>query len=202
MIGLIYKGNSVLVFLLFGYIHSFCIESDSTILNNSQSNKTKNSDTIFYSEVPSVFINAPHENVDMNELLRYQRLIRNVKKAYPYAIIARDKLKELNENLSKISSKKQQKLYVDSVEHQMMVQYEEELKNLTVTQGRILIKLIDREIGNTSYDLVKEYRGSFSAFFWQTLARLFGSSLKTKYYPNGEDKDIEEIILKIQTGQI
>jgi len=187
---------------MFGSMNSFCNEIDTIKVNNNINTKINTSDTIFYSEVPSVFINAPHENVDMNELLRYQRLIRNVKKAYPYAIIARDKLKELNENLSKISSKKQQKLYVDSVEHQMMVQYEEELKNLTVTQGRILIKLIDREIGNTSYDLVKEYRGSFSAFFWQTLARLFGSSLKTKYYPNGEDKDIEEIILKIQTGQI
>ncbi len=194
--------KAILILLIFMY-NQFCFsENRFSFVGDSIKTKVIDGDTVFYSEVPSVFINAPRENTDINELLRYQRLVRNVKKAYPYAIIARDKLRDVNENLSKLSSKKKQKQYVDSVEHQLKIQYEEELKNLTVTQGRILIKLIDREIGNTSFNLVKEYRGSFSAFFWQSLARLFGSNLKTRYYPNGEDKDIEEIILKIQSGQI
>jgi hypothetical protein len=190
----------IIILLIFRCFQS--VGNEIVLFSDSIKAKIINGDTIYISEVPSVFINAPHENSDVNELLRYQRLVRNVKKVYPYAIIARDKLKEVNDCLMKLNSKKEQKQYVDSVEHQLKNQYEEELKNLTVTQGRILIKLIDREIGNSSYNLVKEYRGTFSAFFWQTLARIFGSSLKTRYYPNGEDKNIEEIILKIQSGQI
>jgi hypothetical protein len=80
--------------------------------------------------------------------------------------------------------------------------FEGELTKLTITQGRILIKLIDRETQHTSYDLVKDLRGSFEAVFWQTLARLFGSNLKSTYDANGEDQMIEEIIMLIDYGMI
>jgi hypothetical protein len=73
---------------------------------------------------------------------------------------------------------------------------------LTVTQGRILIKLIDRETGNTSYSLVKELRGSLQAFFWQGLARLFGSNLKSEYDANGQDVQIEAIVQQIERGEL
>jgi hypothetical protein len=194
--------NGIVILQISICAQSFSWGNELFFVDDSIKTKIIGGDTVYCSEVPPVFINAPRENTDVNELLKYQRLVRNVKKAYPFAIIARDKLKEVNETLMKLNSKKEQKQYVDSVEHRLKIQYEAELRDLTVTQGRILIKLIDREIGNTSYNLVKEYRGSFSAFFWQSLARLFGSNLKSKYYPNGEDKDIEEIILKIQSGQI
>ena len=76
------------------------------------------------------------------------------------------------------------------------------MKKLTVNQGRILLKLIDRETGNTSYELVKELRGTISAVFWQTIARLFGSDLRAQYDPKGEDKLIERVVRMIETGQI
>lgn len=88
------------------------------------------------------------------------------------------------------------------VEQELLVEFEDDLKQLTITQGRILIKLVDRETGSTSYELVKELRGTFSAFFWQTLARLFGSNLKSVYDPYGEDRLIEEIIFLIDRGQL
>ena len=81
-------------------------------------------------------------------------------------------------------------------------EFEGELKKLTIKQGIILVKLIDRETGNTSYELVKQLRGSFSAFLWQSLARLFGSNLKLEYDPYGEDKLIEEIVVMIEQGVI
>ena len=84
----------------------------------------------------------------------------------------------------------------------MKAQFEEELKNLTVTQGQILIKLIDRQTDYTTYDVVKEMRGTFSAFMWQTMARLFGSTLKSEYDKAGEDKLIEDIIAQIESGEI
>jgi hypothetical protein len=83
-----------------------------------------------------------------------------------------------------------------------MKQYSDELKGLTVNQGKILIKLIDRETGNSSYEMVKELKGSFSAFMWQTVARLFGDNLKSTYDPDEEDRDIENIIGLIETGAI
>jgi len=73
---------------------------------------------------------------------------------------------------------------------------------MTFSQGKILIKLVDRETGNSSYELVKELRGAFSAFFYQAFARIFGFNLKIKYDPEGEDREIETIVKMIETGQI
>jgi hypothetical protein len=82
-----------------------------------------------------------------------------------------------------------------------MAQYKEEIKGLTITQGRLLIKLLDRQTGKTSYEMIKELRGSFSAFMWQTVACLFGNDLKDKYDPE-ENQNIESIIHLIEVGAI
>lgn len=129
-------------------------------------------------------------------------MVYNVRKVYPYAILAKNKLESINCELEKLGTNSERKLYLDKAEKELRSQFEEELKNLTITQGKILIKLIDRETGNTTYSWVKELRGSFQAFFWQSIARLVGSNLKVKYDPTGDDKAIEEIIVMIETGQI
>ncbi|MBK7854737.1 MAG: DUF4294 domain-containing protein [Bacteroidetes bacterium] len=87
-------------------------------------------------------------------------------------------------------------------EDEMKARFDAELKKLTMTQGRILIKLIDRETGNTSYTLVKELRGNLSAFYWQGLAKLFGSNLKTEFDAQGEDAAIEQICRAIERGEL
>ncbi len=161
-----------------------------------------NNDTFYISNLPPVYIYPPTELKDRKELFRYQRLVYNVRKVYPYAILAKNKLESINTELEKLNSEKERKIYLDKAENELRVQFEEELKNLTITQGKILIKLIDRETGNTTYTWVKELRGSFQAFFWQSIARLVGSNLKVKYEPLGDDKAIEEIIVMIETGQI
>ena len=86
------------------------------------------------------------------------------------------------------------------VESDLRAEYEEELMKLTVTQGKILIKLVDRETGNSSYNLVKELRNGLTAFFWQGLARLFGNDLKTEYDAIAFDKDIEQIVASIESS--
>lgn len=131
---------------------------------------------------------------------RYTRLMYNVRKAYPFAIIARDELKIMNDSLTYIAGDKERKKFIKEYEKQMFRKYETKLRKLTFSQGKILIKLVYREMGNTSYELVKEYRGSFSAVFWQGIARLFGSDLKSVYDPKGEDKDIELIVQMIEAG--
>lgn len=133
---------------------------------------------------------------------RYTKLIRDVKRAYPYAIYAKKKLDEMENEFSMLKTEKERKKYVKSIENQLMDEFGNELKKLTITQGRILLKLIDRETGDTSYELLRELRGSVSAVFWQTIARLFGSDLKSQYDPKGDDILIERVVRLIEAGQI
>ena len=159
-------------------------------------------DTIPYVTLKELVVIAERPSNKLFDFDRYGRLKRDVKKAYPYAKIAGKKLKQLNEVLAKLDNESKRKKYLKLAEDELKREFEGDLKKLTLRQGRILIKLIDRETGNSSYNLVKELRGSFSAFMWQSLARLFGSNLKEKYDPNGEDVLIEEIVLKIEKGEI
>jgi hypothetical protein len=171
--------------------------------NDSSSEKASH-DTIFNADIQPVYIYTPRifKDSEKKELQRYLRLVYNVKRAYPFAKIAGQKLREVNENLKNIKTKKEKEAYIAQTEEEMKKQFENDLKKLTITQGKILIKLFYRETGSTTYEVVKELRGSFEAFFWQALARLFGSSLKTKYDPLGEDADIEMIVQLIETGQL
>ncbi|MBN1182735.1 MAG: DUF4294 domain-containing protein [Bacteroidales bacterium] len=159
-------------------------------------------DTFFVATIEEVYIFPRHKFKNRWEERRYRRLIHNVKRAYPYAVLANKMLQEINENVKKIPTEKGRKEYMKQVEEDIKAEFEEELKGLTITQGRILIKLIDRETGDTSYDLVKELRGTFSAVVWQTLARIFGSNLKSEFDATGEDKLIDEIVIMIENGQL
>ncbi len=130
------------------------------------------------------------------------RLIKNVKKVYPYAKLAGIKLQEYNEIFLTMSSEKEKRKLIRQVEKELKDEFGDELRSLTFSQGKILIKLIDRETGNSSFELVQELRGKFVAFFWQTFARIFGYNLKVKYDPEGKDRNIEIIILMIENGSI
>lgn len=133
---------------------------------------------------------------------RYRRMIRNVKKTYPYAKVAGVRLKELDDHLTTLDSEKEQKEYIQQTEKEIMDQFEKEVKKLTVTQGIILVKLIDRETGRTSYQVIRDLKGRVTAFFWQGIARIFGNNLKTEYDPEAQDKIIEHIVLGIEAGFI
>jgi hypothetical protein len=121
---------------------------------------------------------------------------------YPYALIVRVKLEDVNRELEKISGDKEMKKYIRDVEKNVFGDYEDDMRNMTLTQGRLLIKLIDRETQNTSYELIRQYRGGLSAAFWQGIARIFGTDLKAEYDPYGEDAIIEQIISDIEAGRI
>jgi hypothetical protein len=161
-----------------------------------------NGDTILLAFIDEVNIAAKRRFKNKFDERRYWKLVYNLKKVYPYAKLARVKLQEMNAHFLTLKTEKQKKAYTKQMEKEIRDQFEDELKKLTITQGRLLIKLIDRETGNTSYELVKELRGTFSAVFWQTLARLFGSNLKTEYDAKGDDRLIEDILLAIDAGYL
>ncbi len=133
---------------------------------------------------------------------RYKRLVHNVKRVYPYSLVVRQQFTEINDTLQKIKGDKERKQFLKDYESDLFGKYEDDIKHMTITQGRILIKLIDRETQNTSYELIRDYRGSISAFFWQGIARIFGSNLKAEYEPEGKDYLIEKVIYEIENGRL
>jgi hypothetical protein len=162
----------------------------------------KNGDTILMSNIREVFVYPKPRFSSKREMRRYDRLYHNVLRVYPYAKMAGEKYRIVSTHLLTLKTDKEKKEYINQVEAEIKDKYEDGLKELTITQGRILLKLIDRETGETSYTILKDYKNSFSAIFWQTLARIFGHDLKSEFDPEGEDKLINEILIQIESGKI
>lgn len=137
-----------------------------------------------------------------HEAVKFTRLIRDVKIAYPFARVVGIKVKEYNDIIATSASKSEKKAKMKEAEAELKKQFENDIKNLTETQGIILMKLIDRETGESSYELIKDFRGGLMAVFYQSLGTLFGYNLKITYDPSGEDKDIEQIVLMLESGQL
>jgi len=174
-------------------------QKDTSVLTRAV---VEGSDTIPIIDLPEVRVYLRRDFEYLYLKRRYRRMIRNIKKAYPYARIAADELKKLDDHLLTLDSEKEQKAYVNQAEKEIMKRFEKDVRKLTVTQGIILVKLIDRETGRTSYQVIKELKGGFTAFFWQGIARIFGNNLKTEYDPVYQDKVMEDIVLGIEAGFI
>ncbi|MDF2433529.1 MAG: hypothetical protein JWP44_3160 [Mucilaginibacter sp.] len=129
------------------------------------------------------------------DLDNYRRLRYNVLKVLPYARFAAQRYSQLQRDLAITADKHKQKELINVCETQIKDLFNKEIKDLTISQGEVLIKLIDRETGNTSYAMVKDLKGGFKAFVLQSAARIFGHDLKETYNPD-EQKDIEAILLK------
>jgi hypothetical protein len=162
----------------------------------------RNGETLPEIEIKEVNIVGRKKPSAAFQYWRYERLVYNVKRVYPYAVLVRTKLNDVNSKLESMQSDKERKDYIREFEKQVFKDYEGDMQDMTITQGRILIKLIDRETQITSYNLIKEYRGKITAAFWQGIARLFGTNLKDEYDPYGDDAIIEKIIQEIEAGRL
>ena len=157
-------------------------------------------DTIFSSFLPEIVVKGkPRSNVRYK---RYQnsmtRLEYNVRKAYPYALIVARKVDEINAKLETMPLSRDRDKWLDDEYKKLFKEFKAPLMQLTYTQGRILVKLIDRETSTKAYTHIKNFRNGVSAVFWQSIALMFGNNLKATYDPLGEDAEIEEIVLKIR----
>ena len=163
--------------------------------------KVEDGDTVYYVQITDLVVRAPRKFRNAADERQFWRLVGNVKKVYPYAKLAGVKLYDLNQNYLAIPTERERKAYSKKVEEELMAEFEGELRKLTITQGRILMRLVDRETGFTTFEIVKDFRGSISALFWQGVARIFGSNLRANYDPSsGEDRIIEQIIREIDEG--
>lgn len=134
------------------------------------------------------------------DLRRYRRLVDAVKKVYPIAKIAKAKMAGMEEELLRLPTKKAQKAYIKQVYHEIKDEYTPIVKRMTRTQGRVLLKLIDRETEYTAYEVLREFRGGFVAGFWQGVSKIFGQNLKSEYDKEGEDRIIEQIVVYYEAG--
>lgn len=164
--------------------------------------KIVGTDTLTVVDVQPIIIFPPTVIRTKKESVRYDRLVYNVKKVYPYAKLAGAKLREYEKILDTIPTEKGKKIFLKKAQHSLEEQFGKEIRDLTFSQGKILIKLVYRETGNSTFELIKELRGGFTAFIFQTLATLFGYNLKTGYDPGGTDQAIEQIVLMIEAGAI
>lgn len=131
---------------------------------------------------------------------RDMRLRYNVYKVYPYAVIAAGILKDVDVNLDKLPTKREKKAYLKSVERELNSRFKGQLEDLTIEQGQILVRLIDRQAGKNCYSIIRELKGGFSAVIWQSVALLFNNNLKREYDPDDRDKDIETIVREIEAS--
>lgn len=159
-------------------------------------------DTVPTVQLPEAQVEKRWKARDRREAARYDKLTRNIQKVYPYARVTGELLREYEHDLQRIGRESDRDLYIKLAEAELRAEFEAELKDLTTSQGRVLVKLVDRETGKTSYDLVKELRGGFQAFMWQGLARLFGQDLKSQYDAAGEDAMMEVVVGRIERGEL
>ena len=137
----------------------------------------------------------------LGDIRRHRKLIRNVKAVYPYALDARRYFESLTTQLDTITTQRERDKITKALEKEIVKRYTPVLEKMTYSQGKILIRLIDRETERTSYQILEEFRGKFAAKFWNTIARIFRANLKQEYDPTqGEDKLIEQIIILYEAG--
>lgn len=132
----------------------------------------------------------------------YAKLVSDVRKVYPYARLISQSIIETYEFMETLPDEKAKQKHLEQVQKFMMDEYKPQLKKMSRSQGKILIKLIDRECNTPSYNIVKALVGSFKAGVYNIFAGMFGNSLKTEYDPYGKDRDIESIVIQIQEGSL
>jgi hypothetical protein len=188
-----------IIFILSGFSLDLFSQENKGIIVHA---KITDTDTLITQNLPEFCVSAKMPWKLKSEFKSYSKLVYNVKKVYPYAKLAGIKLGEYEELLMNAANDQERKKLMKQAEDELRDEFEEDIKKLTYKQGIILIKLVDRETGNSSYTLIQELRGKFTAFFWQTFAKLFGYNLKEEYDPQGKDKEIEDVVVMIENGQI
>lgn len=159
-----------------------------------------NGDTIYAYTMRPVLIGAFRPYNDKEKDKKFKRLQYHVKKIYPYAKLASDKLNKYNEELLKVKSKSKRRKLLRMREKELKGEFTDVIKKMTVNQGKILVKLIDRETGSSTYEILKEMRGGFKTFIWQGVAKLYSADLKLRYNPKVSETDemIERIVRMIE----
>jgi hypothetical protein len=162
----------------------------------------ENGEIIYLEFLRELFVYPPLVFSSRNQEKFYWRTVRDVKKALPYARLASREIDKLNRELFALPDDASRKKHINDFQKRIFRQYEKPLRNLTVNQGKMLIKLIDREHNINTFDLIKAYKGGVPAVFWNTVAKFFGSDLRAEYDGKDKDRIVERVITLVDAGQL
>ena len=184
----------------------FCVPKTSTAQNGTGIYDTirvdacieANGDTIPCSWLDPAYVQAKLTGKWKKKYAEWTRLRNAVYVTYPYAIEASKVMNNINARLEGVTDKSKRKAIIKSQEKELKSKFADKLTQLSVYQGKVLMKLIYRETGNNCYEIIQDYKGSFSASFWQTVALIFGSNLRQDYDPTGNDHAMETIVLDVE----
>lgn len=191
-----------LFIFVFCVLLAFASQAQQPVNQNYLPGILLGNDTLPHFNLPGVNIYPKKTFKNKSEEQQYWRMVMRVKKVLPYAREAAVLLKKYEKDISPDARRRDRHIYVKKAEDDLMKKYGPTIKKMSINDGRVLIKLIDRETKMVSYDLIHEVKGGVSAVFWQGIARIFGNNLKSSYDPRGEDWQIEQIIHFIDSGLI
>ena len=159
-------------------------------------------DTVFLDELPAAKVYARLPRQKGREWRKYYRLVHNFSKTYPYALVARRLVEETDSTIAaEKMNRRERERFIEEKQRELFDAFEKPLRGLTVSQGALLMKLIDRECGKTSYNIIRGYKNGMAAGFWQGIAKIFGTDLKKPYDPEGADKATEELVELWEKGE-
>ncbi|MDC1106728.1 DUF4294 domain-containing protein [Prolixibacteraceae bacterium] len=187
----------IMLLLFMGLSEAAMAQHKATVSNDTA--RVANAYEFDIQKLPEVRVNRMNRSRYWE---RYYRLVRKVKKVYPLARKARVVVSEYEQEYDKFNKKRERRRFAKGLEKALLEEYEPMIRKMSISEGRILIRLIDREVSLSSYHIIKEFRGGFTAFVWQSVAKLFRQDLKTKYDPYGEDYLLELIVQAIDRGEI
>lgn len=161
----------------------------------------ENGDTVYQGSIRPARVYQKLPRKKGSEWRKYYRLVHNFAVVYPYALVASDLVAETDSTIKARGLKYISKdKYVNAIVKDLFRSFEKDARNMTVSQGQMMMKLIDRECGISSYKIIKEFKNGYAAGFWQGVAKIFGNDLKKPYDPKGEDAPIEELVKKWHDG--
>jgi len=188
----------ILIFLAFA-LTGMAQEKDTT---EKTLGYIENGDTIIFKNIKEVVVFPDRKFKNDRQYRRYSRYVQKVKKVYPVAVEARELLIKYEPLYYATESQKERRKMMKQLEKELLDKHLEEMKKWSISDGRILLKLINRETERTPYSIIKDFRGGMSAVFWQGIARIFKNDLRDGYDPDDEDKMLEEIVVLIELGYI
>lgn len=152
-------------------------------------------DTVLMDALDPVWIFPKGRKMKSGDWRQYYKTVYNFNKVYPYALVGRKMMAQVDSVIAADATKRSQRnQYINDVEKELFRIFEKDIRNMTISQGLVLMRLVDRECGMSAFQIIKTYENGFSANFWQLVAKIFSQNLKTRYDPKGEDRKIEELV--------
>ena len=159
-------------------------------------------DTVFFDTIDPVWCVPKGRKTRSGNWRKYYKTVYNFNKIYPYALVGRKMMAQVDSVIeADVTKRSQRTRYINDVEKELLRLFEKDIRNMTISQGVLLLRLVDRECGMSGYEIIKTYESGFAAGFWQLVARLFSQDLRSRYDPEGKDVKTEELVKIWESGQ-